>query len=352
MNTESRLRPQESGVPDATGAANRGLPSRAAPTVAPDSRFLTPVSRSALTPDSSRRSAFTLVELLVVILIISILIALLLPALAKARQLALQTACSANIRSLSLATLMYADENNNVLMAQGVTGVEGAYQYYPSTSLLDFFHEYLNVSDRYTSGGTTVTGMAAIEDNVKFHTPGALICPAAPKQPAYGMITYGYMTGSCFPTGPTGGNEYPYAMTVTALQWAGTVARPAVQSGLPALWADLYFVDNPALVWWSGPTRTNHPGADSLTGPGGGGNVGRVDGSVVWMPLSQRLGVLADYHDKYGIYGGWSTIQALPYDTIFLPVDANDNVLNPTESGGPYAITPEGNFYGAFPAAP
>ena len=70
------------------------------------------------------------------------------------------------------------------------------------------------------------------------------------------------------------------------------------------------------------------------------------------MPLSQRLGVLASYHDEYGVYGGWSSIQATSYDTIFLPVDGNDNISDATVTGGPYAYTPEGNFYGAFPGAP
>ncbi len=310
----------------------------------PSSRLPTPVSQAAA-------RGFTLVELLVVIFIIAVLIALLLPALAKARQLALQVACAANVRSLTLATLMYADENNDVLMAQGDynLGVAGVYQWGPNTSLLAFFHEYFSVSDQYTSGGTTVTGITAIEDNAENHTPAAFICPSAPELPGYpnySYLTYGYMTGSCF--GPT----YSYAMTVAALRRAGTVARPAVQGGPPALWADLYFIDNPAQTWWSGPTRTNHPGTGSLTGPGGGGNVGRVDGSVLWMPLSQRLGVLSDYQDKYGVYGGWSGIQALPYDAIFLPADGNDNISDATVGGGPYAITPEGNFYGAFPGAP
>ncbi len=205
----------------------------------------------------------------------------------------------------------------------------------------------------FTSGGTTVTGITAIEENIQLHTPGVLICPAAPLQKNYYVTSYGYMTGSCFPTGPVAnGSEYAYAMTVAALKRAGSVARPSSQNGLPALWADTYYIDNPALTWASGPTHTNHPGAGSLIGPGGGGNVGRVDGSVLWMPLSQRLGILSSYHDEYGIYGGWSGIQALPYDTIFLPVTGNDNISNATEAGGPFAITPEGNFYGAFPGDP
>jgi len=65
--------------------------------------------------ERTRRTGFTLVELLVVIGIIAILIALLLPTLAKAREQANRTACLSNLRQLSVAAVRYAHENRGML---------------------------------------------------------------------------------------------------------------------------------------------------------------------------------------------------------------------------------------------
>lgn len=62
-----------------------------------------------------RRSAFTLVELLVVVGIIALLVAILIPTLGRARQQANRVACSSNLRQLGLAFVMYANDNRQWL---------------------------------------------------------------------------------------------------------------------------------------------------------------------------------------------------------------------------------------------
>ena len=75
---------------------------------------------------SDSGSAFTLIELLVVIAIIAILAGILLPVLAQARKRATAIECLSNEHQLSLAWLMYANDNqDNLVPNRGINGATG-----------------------------------------------------------------------------------------------------------------------------------------------------------------------------------------------------------------------------------
>jgi len=73
----------------------------------------------------SVRDGFSLVELLVVIAIIAVLVAVLMPTLARAREEARRVQCIANVRTLTQAWLMYANENKGRICTSNVQDDSG-----------------------------------------------------------------------------------------------------------------------------------------------------------------------------------------------------------------------------------
>ncbi len=72
------------------------------------------------------KKGFTLIELLVVIAIIAVLMAILFPSLNRAKEQGKRAVCLQNLKSLTLAWIMYADGNNQKII-NGNAGSPGAW---------------------------------------------------------------------------------------------------------------------------------------------------------------------------------------------------------------------------------
>jgi prepilin-type N-terminal cleavage/methylation domain-containing protein/prepilin-type processing-associated H-X9-DG protein len=89
------------------------------------------------------RRAFTLIELLVVIAIIAILAAILFPVFAQAKTAAKKTANLSNLRQLSVAIQMYANDNEGYPMMSSLSSVS------PRTRWPDYIYGYVKNTDLF-----------------------------------------------------------------------------------------------------------------------------------------------------------------------------------------------------------
>ncbi|MCU0916505.1 MAG: type II secretion system GspH family protein [Planctomycetes bacterium] len=198
------------------------------------------------------RRGLTLVELLIVIGAISLLAALSFPALLRVRNQAQGTVCTQNLKTLSLAWLLYKDENDDRL----VGGQIGKYSY-----------DWLQ---RPTGAGTILERQKeGVRQGALFRGAGGNVdvyrCPADQRvlnSSQMAFCSYSIAGGA---NGETLQNAYAPAVKYS------DIAQPAtkcvfVEEADPRGWNRGSWLINPALKIWVDPVAVWHGGSRSGLG--------------------------------------------------------------------------------------
>ncbi|MBI4024305.1 MAG: prepilin-type N-terminal cleavage/methylation domain-containing protein [Verrucomicrobia bacterium] len=219
--------------------------------------------------------AFTLIELLVVIAIISILAALLLPALKNAKESAKKIKCMSNLKQITFATFMYADDNEG----------RPPRLYAMTGSLLPY-------TGNARAGNEIASGVKAT----------VFYCPACDGKPNDSGYQGGAYNASATYDGVNGFKSYTYnrhlqdAITgptppSESLWYTGRGYRTfaAVPKPAATFWAaDGYWVNFDVWDWSRMPGYRHggrYPGFPDGNQPGAAGfNSSFVDGHVEWVP--------------------------------------------------------------------
>lgn len=234
---------------------------------------------------SQKKTGFTLIELLVVISIIALLLSIIVPSLAKAKDYAKRVVCSSNVRQCFLGLNIYASENNSK---------QPLLYYGPGVTFSGWPWDIpLNAVDAIIrSGGSRDT----------------FYCPAYPE--ANCRLRWGddgpnnslpyRVVGYCLmlqvdprnasdgrpPIAGTGNKKWVEKVTcknpsATELVTDATLSQ-GVRSSSPKYYPDGKFTN----LTDAYRSRTSHlvRGKDDR---GDGGNMGFVDGHVLWRPFSE-----------------------------------------------------------------
>jgi prepilin-type N-terminal cleavage/methylation domain-containing protein len=244
-----------------------------------------PLIQSSATRSEGQSEGFTLVELLVVIAIIAILAALLLPTLARAKESSRRIVCKSNMHQIGVAILMYANDNNQYFPPH-----RDSTDYHASwlsalcftylTSAVPFQSNNLTCPDRNWDG-QWVSVQSDGTARIGYYCLWGL--PTADDSRIRGL-NYGANPAPW---------DSPQKATDPETPWMSFMAD-AIEQGTDSLGTKVVVTSAPHTPagLWIGPS-------DQYIAPAlfnsEGGNVGMLNGAVIWRPQLLMLPHYADY---------------------------------------------------------
>ena len=249
-------------------------------------------------------TGFTLLELVMVVAIAGVLMALLLPALSSAKEKSRRSVCGQNMRQDIMALRMYSDYADNQGRLPPATDNRGAYH---SIRLSDFTFTNLvfqldgESNSLYCPNLVYYTGeMGGYDPSVGYTIGYSYLAveplPQTPKGPDEGW------------TGPLKADETGkviadanYWSTISSLPM--TVAPHTAGGSIVAT----PLVSGAAISSLQPASVSPAPGATSTAMGAAGGNIGSLDGSVIWQPirLLKQYPASIELDGSSGAFGNW-----------------------------------------------
>jgi len=196
-----------------------------------------------------KRTAFTLIELLIVVAIIALLVTITVPSLAGAKTLARRTVCAGNLRHLYQGFLMYLTNND--------------WEYFPYKENLEggilWYWGFEPTDAPHPEGSRPLDRSRARLAPYLEHTGAMQICPEAVRvstrgdfKPKFDLASYGYAINRRMMSGQSGGVNFDRitapsrtvawadSMQINTWQLPASVANPMLE--------DWYYLDNRSIA--------------------------------------------------------------------------------------------------------